>query len=50
MIFFKLKSKCTDKLLHSKSFQDVDEDWPLHILDHNGTVHNIFLKPGEMIW
>lgn len=30
--------------------QDVDEDWPLQIYDHDGRLHNIFLKPGEMIW
>ena len=29
--------------------QKVDEDWPLHILDNLGTVHEIFLQPGEML-
>ena len=32
------------------SFQEVDEEWPLQILDHGGKLHNVFLKPGEMIW
>jgi hypothetical protein len=31
-------------------FQDVDEEWPLQIFDHHGKLHNVFLKPGEMIW
>ena len=30
--------------------QNVDEDWPLQILDHEGIVHNVLLKPGEMVW
>jgi hypothetical protein len=30
--------------------QDVDEDWPLQILDHAGQPHNVLLHPGEMIW
>ena len=29
--------------------QKVDKDWPLHILDNLGTVHEIFLQPGEML-
>ena len=29
--------------------QKVDEDWPLHILDNQGTQHRILLKPGEML-
>ena len=31
-------------------FQDVDEDWPLQIMDHNGNPHEVILAPGEMIW
>jgi len=30
--------------------QDVDEDWPLQIMDHNGNPHEIILAPGQMIW
>jgi len=30
--------------------QQVDEPWPLQILDHDGKHHNIYLKPGEMVW
>ena len=30
--------------------QDVEEDWPLQIFDHQGVAHDITLKPGEMIW
>jgi len=30
--------------------QDVDEDWPLQIMDHNGNPHEVILAPGEMIW
>ena len=28
----------------------MDEDWPLHFLDHNGENHQIVLKPGEMLF
>jgi prolyl 4-hydroxylase len=27
----------------------VSEDWPLHIIDHQGTPHDIYADPGEMI-
>jgi len=30
--------------------QEVDEDWPLYIKDNNGNDHQVFLKPGEMVW
>ena len=30
--------------------QDVDEEWPLFIKDHQGRDHTVFLKPGEMVW
>ena len=30
--------------------QDIDEPWPLQILDHSGQPHNIYLEPGEMVW
>ena len=29
--------------------QDVDEDWPLHILDHAGARHDVVMRPGEMV-
>lgn len=29
--------------------QDVDEDWPTEIYDHDGQAHNITLHPGEML-
>jgi len=28
--------------------KDVDEDWPLHCVDHNGETHKVYLEPGEM--
>jgi len=27
----------------------VTEDWPLHVIDHQGTPHDIYAEPGEMI-
>ena len=30
--------------------QDVDEDWPLEVLGHDGILVNITMKPGEMIF
>jgi len=30
--------------------QDVDAEWPLQIFDHAGNLHEVLLKPGEMIW
>ena len=30
--------------------QKVDSDWPLQIFDHEGVLHKVFLKPGEMVW
>ncbi len=29
--------------------QDVDEGWPLEILDHHGNAALIYLQPGEMV-
>jgi prolyl 4-hydroxylase len=29
--------------------QDLDEDWPLEIYDHDGMAHNVTLQPGEML-
>ncbi len=26
----------------------VDEDWPLHCVDHNGKTHKVYLEPGEI--
>ena len=28
----------------------VDSDWPLQIYDNNGTLHEVTLAPGEMVW
>ena len=28
----------------------VDSPWPLQIRDHSGRQHNVFLKPGQMVW
>ena len=28
----------------------VDSDWPLQIYDNNGTLHEVILAPGEMVW
>lgn len=30
--------------------QDVDEDWPLEVYDHDGVAHNITLGVGEMVY
>ncbi|XP_023343650.1 uncharacterized protein LOC111713088 [Eurytemora carolleeae] len=30
--------------------QDVDEDWPLQIEDHQGNKYEIILAPGDMVW
>jgi prolyl 4-hydroxylase len=29
--------------------QDVDEDWPMEIYDHDGRAHNVTLAPGDML-
>ena len=29
--------------------QDVDVEWPLQIVDHQGSAHEILLKPGDMV-
>ena len=29
--------------------QDVDEDWPLEIYDHDGKAHNVTMHPGDML-
>mmetsp|Transcript_23436 Transcript_23436/g.56578 ORF Transcript_23436/g.56578 Transcript_23436/m.56578 type:complete len:294 (-) Transcript_23436:1363-2244(-) len=29
--------------------QDVDEDWPLEVYDHDGRAHNITMQPGDMV-
>lgn len=29
--------------------QDVDEDWPVEMYDHDGMAHNITLHPGDML-
>eukprot|EP00581_Thalassiosira_minuscula_P005635 CAMPEP_0183738450 /NCGR_PEP_ID=MMETSP0737-20130205/54570_1 /TAXON_ID=385413 /ORGANISM="Thalassiosira miniscula, Strain CCMP1093" /LENGTH=484 /DNA_ID=CAMNT_0025972981 /DNA_START=478 /DNA_END=1928 /DNA_ORIENTATION=- len=29
--------------------QDVDEDWPCEIYDHDGNAHNVTLHPGDML-
>jgi prolyl 4-hydroxylase len=29
--------------------QDVDEDWPLEVYDHEGVAHNITMEPGDMV-
>jgi prolyl 4-hydroxylase len=29
--------------------QDVDEDWPLEVYDHDGIAHNITMKPGDLV-
>ena len=30
--------------------QDVDQPWPLFIRDHQGEDHEVYLKPGDMVW
>jgi len=30
--------------------QDVEEDWPLYVMDNKGVEHMVMLEPGEMIW
>lgn len=29
--------------------QDVEEDWPLEVYDHDGVAHNITMKPGDLV-
>jgi prolyl 4-hydroxylase len=29
--------------------QDVDEDWPLEVYDHNGRAYNVTMKPGDLV-
>eukprot|EP00579_Thalassiosira_antarctica_P007807 CAMPEP_0201900604 /NCGR_PEP_ID=MMETSP0902-20130614/52671_1 /ASSEMBLY_ACC=CAM_ASM_000551 /TAXON_ID=420261 /ORGANISM="Thalassiosira antarctica, Strain CCMP982" /LENGTH=483 /DNA_ID=CAMNT_0048434325 /DNA_START=280 /DNA_END=1731 /DNA_ORIENTATION=- len=29
--------------------QDVDEDWPCEVYDHDGRAHNVTLQPGDML-
>ena len=29
--------------------QDVDEDWPLEVYDHEGWAHNITMTPGDVV-
>lgn len=29
--------------------QDVDEDWPMELYDHDGIAHNVTLDPGDML-
>ncbi len=29
--------------------QDVEEDWPLLILDHEDNEHNLIMQPGDMV-
>ena len=29
--------------------QDVDEDWPLEVIGHNGKAYNVTMEPGDMI-
>ena len=30
--------------------QEVEEDWPLYIKDHEGESHQVVLAPGQMVW
>ena len=30
-------------------YQQVNTDWPLHIYDHKGTLHKVYMQPGEAI-
>lgn len=30
--------------------QDVDEDWPLEVIGHDGKSRNVTMKPGEIIF
>ena len=30
--------------------QDVEEDWPLFMMDNDGTEHSLTMQPGQMIW
>jgi prolyl 4-hydroxylase len=29
--------------------QDVEEDWPLEVYDHNGVAHNVTMLPGDLV-
>jgi len=43
-----LKTHVVSAILNIK--QNVEEDWPLQIFDHDGNIHEIILAPGEMVW
>ena len=43
-----LKSHVISAILNIK--QEVDEPWPLQIVDHQGKHHEVILKAGEMVW
>ena len=29
--------------------QDVDEPWPIEVIAHDGTAHNVTMVPGDMV-
>lgn len=29
--------------------QDLDEPWPVEVIAHDGTAHNISMLPGDMV-
>jgi hypothetical protein len=37
----------TSAIIHVDS--DTDEPWPIEVIAHDGTAHNVTLKPGEMV-
>lgn len=45
---YKLVHNCLHHV-YNVSAQDVDEDWPIEMYDHDGVAHNITLSPGEMV-
>ncbi len=30
--------------------QKVAAEWPLIIMDHEGGAHEVYLRPGDMVW
>ena len=48
MKIFHARTHVISAILNIK--QKVDSDWPLQIYDHDGRLHEVTLKEGEMVW
>ena len=43
------RSTTFSDLRHNNVDQDVDEDWPIEVVGHDGVAYNATLKPGDMV-